>query len=518
MKLLRLTTRERTAIFDAAYQGDLVIPPKSKIALQSVSINADPASLVIDGTNNQITYQLRDGLQRTVTLPDGEYFASTIEIFNRKSTVLFNNSCSITFTGTPATDAILKRLVGIEWQVEKNLNNKEEIGYKLGRQGEYEDKWELNTVERGAFGTPQRLNSYRSSDPTDVSTTNRVMLFPYQMAKGYGYSRCRVGILNFSGDPTTSGFIWGVTRNLDVRADDMTIDDVAFGILVVATTADADQNGKEYRMIVNGVLSTDAPTAMATYGNNATTNEYVEITINGPNLEANIYRNGSGVPERLGGVDASQSFIQGAEQTGDVNNRLQPFCIFRGGSANAVINSVSLTLSPYGAALALSGFDGNEEGVTALPPLPAPVQEYNNFLFFESDTLAFFLGYENRRIPVINFTAAHQLTYEADREMTAPQEADAFLVEMLNMQLDSYDSFSNTLFSAGGQRKNILTVIPSANSAGKVVYEPPYPTFIDISNEQPMFIRNLRARVVRTDYSDIYIRGLATLVILIDTD
>jgi hypothetical protein len=181
-----------------------------------------------------------------------------------------------------------------------------------------------------------------------------------------------------------------------------------------------------------------------------------------------------------------------------------------------MINSVGLTYDPYGPPLPIVSED-NELG--ALPPKPALVQNYNNFLFFESDSLALFMGYENRRIPSINFTLAEtKLSYEAIREMSAPQEADAFLIEMLNMQLDSYDSFSNTLFAAGGQRKNILSIIPSANSAGKIVYEPPYPTFIDIANEQPMFIRNLRARVVRSDYSEIFIRGLATLVILIDTN
>jgi hypothetical protein len=369
-------------------------------------------------------------------------------------------------------------------------------------------------VERGSFGTPQRTGSYRSSDAANVSDASRCMLMPHQIAKGYGYARCRVGILNYSGDPLTSGFIWGVTRNLDVKATTMTIADIAFGVLVNATTNDGDATGKQYQMIIDGVLKADV-TTMLSYGNNADTNEFVEITINGPQLVANIYRNGSAIPEQIAGVDASQFFVQGTEQAGDVNNRLQPLCVFRGGSANAMINSVAFTPSPYGEPLPIISAD-NDLG--ALPPKPAPSVPYNNFLFFESDSLAFFMGYENRRIPAINFISRYDLDYEAIREMSAPQEADAFLIEMLNMQLDSYDSFSNTLFAAGGQRKNILSIIPSANSAGKIVYEPPYPTFIDIANEQPMFIRNLRARVVRTDYSEIFIRGLATLVILIDTN
>lgn len=515
MKLLRLTTRERTALFDAAYQGDLVIPPNSKIALQSVSINADPASLIVDGTNNQITYQLRDNLQRVVTIPDGQYFASSIDIFNRRATVQFNNSCSATFTDNPATDSILKRLVGLEWLVEKNLNNKEEIGYKIGKRGEYPNSWELQTVQTGQYGTPPQAGSWRSIDGADVSDTSRCMLLPHQISKGYGYARCRVGILNFTGDPATSGFIWGVTRNLDVKATTIKMEDIAFGVLVTATTNDGDKTGKQYQMIVNGQVSAEPPTPMDSYGNNAN-NEYVEITINGPRLVANRYLSASGTPVKIGGVDASQVFVQGTEQAGDVNNRLQPFCIFRGGTANAMINSVDFTPSPYGEPLAIVSAD-NDLGAT-FPPKQAPVVPYNNFLFFESDSLALFMGYENRRIPSINFISRYDLNYEAIREMSAPQEADAFLIEMLNMQLDSYDSFSNTLFAAGGQRKNILSIIPSANSAGKIVYEPPYPTFIDIANEQPMFIRNLRARVVRSDYSEIFIRGLATLVILIDTD
>ena len=89
------------------------------------------------------------------------------------------------------------------------------------------------------------------------------------------------------------------------------------------------------------------------------------------------------------------------------------------------------------------------------------------------------------------------------------------LVQLMNLQIESYDSFSDTTIPAGGQRQNLLSIIP-ATVGGKIIYEPPYPTFIDLNNEQPIYLRNLNARVVREDYSTININGLGTLVLLIE--
>jgi hypothetical protein len=126
------------------------------------------------------------------------------------------------------------------------------------------------------------------------------------------------------------------------------------------------------------------------------------------------------------------------------------------------------------------------------------------------------LGYNNQRIPVSGFRIAYETDYIATSEFPIPQEADAFLVLLDSLQLQSYDSFSKTQEPSGGQRRNILTVIPSSNVTGSLVYEPSYPTFIDLDNANPLLVRNIRARIVRNDYSPVAVEGLSSLVLLVD--
>jgi hypothetical protein len=85
-----------------------------------------------------------------------------------------------------------------------------------------------------------------------------------------------------------------------------------------------------------------------------------------------------------------------------------------------------------------------------------------------------------------------------------------------NIAIDSYDSYIS-----GGQyiesgRKNILAVVPKTNANGEVIYEPNYPTFIDLKNKEELLIRNIKARIVKSDYSPFAMRGLATMTILIE--
>ncbi len=58
MRLLRLTTRQPTADFEATYNSDIVLEPNSKIALQSVSIDSDPVGGNVTSTNNQINFEI----------------------------------------------------------------------------------------------------------------------------------------------------------------------------------------------------------------------------------------------------------------------------------------------------------------------------------------------------------------------------------------------------------------------------------------------------------------------------
>jgi hypothetical protein len=88
-----------------------------------------------------------------------------------------------------------------------------------------------------------------------------------------------------------------------------------------------------------------------------------------------------------------------------------------------------------------------------------------------------------------------------------------YLVELLNLPLNSYDSFP----SKRG-RANILAVIPeneheSGNVENVLMYEPNEMTYISLTNKSELSLRNIRARIIFPDYTPIETIGLTTVVL-----
>ena len=91
--------------------------------------------------------------------------------------------------------------------------------------------------------------------------------------------------------------------------------------------------------------------------------------------------------------------------------------------------------------------------------------------------------------------------------------ADNYLVELLNMQVNSYDSFVKG-------RKNLLQIIPVNEviideNTGLIQYEPHEKLFLDMNNDFDLSLRNIKARITNEDYQALDITGMANLNIVI---
>jgi len=501
MRLIRLTSREPTAVFDSAFNENLVLPPNSKIALQSVSAGVERKDLVVDGINNEIQYQIATGVNRTIFVPAGQYRAANTDDLLRYITRELNKSCDFR-QGVDAT----QKMLGIQWLAEKNKDKKVSIGYRIGRYGPHKNSWTFaNTSAIDANST-----TFRATEAVNPTTDNsRNCILPYLISRGNGFIRCRTGSLlaGTAADQEGIGYIIGLTDNLDATGADLETNDFTYAIHVTIVGGQ-----KLYRVYEDGVHNPTYDTNMNTYVADDADNEHQEITINGGTIDINIYRTATNVPTQLATYQITDA---PAPPAGEVETKLRPFFVFRGGNINATANFIRATPSPYG--------DQPPDlqqpdiiGVGAPPRPSAPETLGANFIFFESVELSNFLGYSRQRFPPNGNIQAYEKDYIAESEFPIPQEADAFLVLLDSLQLQSYDSFSKTQEPSGGQRRNILTVIPSSNTTGSLVYEPSYPTFIDLDNANPLLIRNIRARIVRNDYSPVAVEGLSSLVILVD--
>ena len=499
MKLFRLTSRAETAFFDSDFNTQVEIPPNSQIALQSCSVAIVKPSIVVDSQNNGIEFQIADGVSRTFTLTIDQLYNTNIIDLYVDMVLGFNQACA--FNTTDTTNKIL----GIEWAVGQDSKKKTSIGYKNSVYGSYPNDWSFSvapdeckytTTNNGTFG---RVTGGLNDDEPDCNC-----LFPSFLSRGNGYFRTRVGTFNDNGTTDSNGMIMGLYNNFDLTNTTVQERDIQLGI-----ECSFDGGGqRQYIVYVNGVATVNALTPVYLGDNNAG-NDHLEIAIDGATAKINVYQNGSATPTNL--------YTEPYREM----EKLAPAMIFYGERGNASFNRVRLTPSPYDDSTDFSGNvrlvdPGDVEGTVGAPPDPRPATANDqNFLLFESIELAEYLGYDNQRQPISGTILASQLNYLSEFGVQLAQDADALIVELMNLSVDSYDSYSISLLSTGGQRRNILSVIPATNETGNIVYEPPYPTFLDLNNKDPLYLRNIRARVVRTDYSEVTQRGLGTLVFLI---
>lgn len=489
MRLLRLTTRKDVAEFNATYNGDIVLQPNSKIAVQSASINTLPTTILIDTTNGRINYQIREDLgEQELFLTSRNYEAGQLEDLLKDMETKLNES--VVFVNTDPSNKVL----GLQWKVDLNGDNKVEIKYDIGRYNLFETSWNLATgVTFASTGGDARYKAL-GGDATAVTDFSRNALLPFPIAKGCGFVRARTRRLE-----NADGFIFGVYE--DASLDNTSFNNISkvkYGFRVTI----ADGTNKVYHSIIEGVEDPNVSATMDSYTQNSNDNEVMEIEVNGGNVNLNIYRT-NGDLVQVNSIPYNQE-------------NLLPCLAFFGTRATTQVSFIRSTTSPFGNQPTFQSVGGDLS--TNAPPQPPSQVNPNdkNNLIFQSPLLSSYLGFSNQRQPVGGDLEGATATYTADNQYFKPQEADAMLIQIQSLQVESYDSYSDTIFPAGGQRANILSVIPQTQTSGKIVYEPPYLTFLNLNNREPISLRNLDIRILREDYSRISITGLGSLVVIID--
>ena len=481
MKLIRLTTESRDGIFDVDFNDQIIIPADSKIALQSCSVQADGGKITINADNNEITYTLGsnsfDG--GTIRLASETYFRNQVDSLFLDIKDKFNEDTAWTFVKAN------RRQLGVEWDVFTNDDNKVVIEYKRGDNKEHTDTWRY---EENNVTTVSGLWSKDISLPK-TDTNIAVAYQEYFLSRGNGFFRTQIHTLaTTAGTLLENGFIIGLSSKdlASAPLDEFTDADINYGIHAVFNGATL-----EYYTIEDGIFTLSSENG--TYnGAGDATNDYIEVMINGGSINFNVYHD----------TDGGNPIFLEDPSLYELNQKLYPFLIFRGASTEASCNNVRLTASPYDQIPT-----GIHDNLALSPPDPVSNAD-SNFLQFQSITLANYLGYNNNSIPRSGVISASTYSYVADRKFTGKINADNFLIDMMNISLDSYDGFVN-------QRKNILAVVPQSDSNDLIIYEPNTQNFIDLNNKTELNLRNIKCRFLNTDYTPFNMIGLASITILV---
>ncbi len=492
MKLIRLTTTDSNAIFDNNFNADINIPVDGKIALQNVSVESPNTQVEITPDNNRITYQTSSTDSKAIDLKLGKYDDDNYEVLLNDIEDKLNDNTGFIFdnVANPTND---RRDIGMEWRCRKDPKGKINIEYQLGafkntREADFRAEWVKGDNVR-VVSTNNGECSLGAGLPAQTGVSANTFLRNY-MAKGCGVFRCQINTLFGIGTPAESGFVIGVTSKnmLNETNADFAVGDMTYGISIRW-----DGANHLFHTVEDGVETSTGVIASA--------NDYIEIAINAGFVQLQGYQ-----PSSVDGAIFEQLAYDGSE--------LFPFMVFNGASNTYSVKKVGFTESPYSnnPDLKLRTQPPNDEDLFAPPQVsrrPAP-----NFLQFNSSALASFLGYANLRNPSSGFYNVVQQNYVADGLFRATILADAFLVLLDNIPLDSYDGFEIN-GQGGGSRKNILSVVPVSNTTGTLLYEPSQPYFIDIKNRSDLLLRQIKARIVLPDYTPLVMDGLATLTILV---
>ena len=490
MRLIRLTGEDPEGILSNDFQQDIIITPQSKIALKSMSIEVQLSQLEISSANDKINFQVQTS-QGVLT---SQLTHTSTPYDNITAPSLFADM-DLKMNGQLKTvGATVGRNIGLE--IKNRVRGNDSKFETIMKQGNLNENINSLVLDKGSVAVNRSSQGIFTASvaPSAVTPFNSFFYDPNPIARGGGMVRFKVNrMLDIS-----DNFILGLTSTNPDTISGNTFDESLLDYAIVGL-----RSSQDYAVFVNGSAATPVNSITPNFQSlGSPLNDDLVISIDQGKVVGYVYQDATGT-----NPGANLIF----EEDYNFPNNLYPVVIMLGESNHSSVRTFRYTQSPFN-----TNFTGQilqedlTEGKLQAPPQQNK-QPTNHFLEFEGNSLSTFLGFNNKRTPSTPNTFDNTNTFiaDGDNKFQPNNLSDAFLVEMLNLQLKSYDGLT-------GQRKSYLTVIPQTDRDGLVVYDASYPIFIDLENTQPLSIRNLRARILNNDGSTISMRGLASLVLLIE--
>jgi hypothetical protein len=476
MKLIRLSTDDSNSLFFASFNDIIEIEPNSKICLSSLTTEESINNLIIDDTNDLVNIQLINGIIKQIKLNHNQYTGNNIDLFFNDFSDKLNRTLKANGKG-----------LGYEYKVQLDNTGRFSV---IGLQSSVEvprTDWTTNSVNVNSTGV------FNSSVLTPTTINNVNMGLNNLWCNGGAVFSCRIDTLIDEATEDESGFIMGLTETPAVDKPNYSTGIIRHGIRI-------DTVGGVYSYYNEGAeVITSVSVEYEGEGN--ITNDTLQIQLTEGKYTYVIYNNSN-----PNGVILFENDKKDYD-----SNDLYPFIAFRGSRDNVKVNAVRYTVSPHNAnpvenIITLT----NDETTFSVPK--ATTTPTAQFIQFLSIRLAKYLGFTNQTIPsTIPVPVVTGLSAVADNQFVPTSFSDAFLVELLNLSVNSYDS------SVSG-RRNLLAVVPqSYNDKQQIVYEAPFPIWIDLLNAFKIDLRELKIRLLRNDNTPLVIKGIATAVILIKT-
>tara|TARA_R110001583_G_scaffold68022_2_gene194039 strand:+ start:6216 stop:7838 length:1623 start_codon:yes stop_codon:yes gene_type:complete len=534
MRLIRLTSDDSSAFFDNSFNEDIIIKPNSKIALSNLTADIPTNSLVVDADNDTISYQLQNanagtnsGGQKTITLINGQYGGGGITTDSLINQIQTRLNASMTMMSSPDVSEIVgagSKEIGGMWKLSKKTSTTGDkktslnVDYKMSLNKTIDSTtyeslgWTIKNVALTTAGLTGRTGG-------NLNTFDSYMYNSNYMAMGAGGFRSRIYNLIDSTDATLSDDQLGIAIAFSDKDPATWIDDIdpdAYGYENIVCGVQVSKSDSDYAVIKSDGWDDDTTALQpTTFGTTIGENDILQVGMNFGRIGVQIIQD-----DGEGGQDNSEIFVPlNAPDT----TKLYPIIFFLGGGATgATANSGACRLgkmlyydNPYDFTKTTtdSGLLGT---IAAQPQSTNPSNSYFNW---GAETLANHLGYDEVYYPTDRtytlFESSFNILGER-RLITDASKNDNYIVELMNLQLQSYDGYSDNVNNIRAGRKNILATIPIDQDVNNILrYNATTPYFLNLDNKGDVILRNIRARLLNLDYSPVETQGLTVMTLLI---
>jgi hypothetical protein len=518
MKLLRLSSNEQTAIFDNVLNEDLIVAPNSKIALSNVSFTRSVPQLVVDDTTDTIIYNVGGG-NRTANLSHNTYSATT-------------DGGILLFQDVKANlNAQLRFLTG------KEFGGEWDIGFRGGsitiEYDVYPFVWATATdTQRGNFslqgaigitgadGDAERRLSCSAN--TDLADDSARAMGTKPIPKGCSAFRTQLDTLT-TNNSANNGFGLVFTESFPDDLDpSLSADQEKYSIRCVPDPANLAQFKYVFR---DGSGNTQDATDGAgnvlrpVNANGGGDGDVINLDISQGSVNGRIYITN-------GGTTTQHLVFSVPYNQAD----LYPILINKSDHTILYNPKSHWEISNYEydkGQKKLEGVISQDDQFSESLGIPVPPRE-------RTANATLNLNGASRFAQFCGFDAINgQFSYSRpnyDKTATFASSGgfqllqfDSYVIEFMSNHLESYDGRSfmtEPPFQAigTGGRFSILKVIPNINKSAKdrsVNYEPSTLQFIDLSNNEPITLRNVKARILNTALEPITVEGVSVMTLLI---
>ena len=492
MKLLRLTSNSNNGIIDTNFNEDILIQPDSQLSLMNTSFSINKKEFTVSSNNNKIIYNDSSSSFSEALLTEKKYSKADsnellTDIENKINTSLVDNARNI---GTQFKVDVENGKTVIQSKICPNnpsLFNQ----YTREKLGKRTDDINVSIVNNGL--------TIGSSVATD-NDTQYITSFS-AMSKANTSFRCRIEKLISKPTATDeNGFILALSS---IHPQNFTF-----------TGSILDQRDKLHYIQVNDLSNATNIQSKVIDGPIVPSLLQCDKTFNTNNAKpfVNYFQ-----------IDISQGRVKGKffNQSSvnelfsvpyDGKQNLYPLLIMRGENTNFKLDLVKFFLDPYQNDFSRYINPTAEIESDLLGAKPITVKHKTQTvksLVFQASDIATILGYDSNTL-TNEATIVGQFKNTSNNIYDLSRQNPYFIIVSKNINLESYDS------EIGG-RLNILHCFGdnSENSDGSVFFEPSTPIFLNINNNTPKSIRNLRFEIRNADLTRINNDGLVSLCILI---